>query len=184
MGYLGSIPGLRRSPGEGKVYPLQYSSLENSLDCVVHGVTKSQTRLSDFHFHLLPELSQAALVGKNPPANAGATGDMCSIPVLGRSPGEGNSYPFQYSCLGNVMDRRAWNATVQEVAKCQTRMNDYAPFRFPPEFTFARCHCWISPLEGRKQEFAVLCYSCHLQRGTSCEQHPKSGSHWPSINTC
>ena len=40
-GDLGSIPGLRRSPGEGKGYPLQYSGLENSMDCVGHGVTKS-----------------------------------------------------------------------------------------------------------------------------------------------
>ena len=50
-GDLGSIPGLGRSPGEGKGYPLQYSGLENSMDCIVHGVAKSQTRLSDFHFH-------------------------------------------------------------------------------------------------------------------------------------
>ena len=42
-GDLGSIPGLRRSPGEVKGYPLQYSGLENSMDCVVHGVAKSQT---------------------------------------------------------------------------------------------------------------------------------------------
>ena len=41
-----SIPGLGRSPGEGKVYRLQYSGLENSIDCIVHGVAKSQTRLS------------------------------------------------------------------------------------------------------------------------------------------
>jgi len=47
---LGSIPGLGRSPGEGKGYPLQYSGLENSRDCIVHGVSKSQTQLSDFHF--------------------------------------------------------------------------------------------------------------------------------------
>ena len=46
----GLIPGLERSPGEGKGYPLQYSGLENSMDCIIHGVTKSQTRLSDFHF--------------------------------------------------------------------------------------------------------------------------------------
>ena len=46
---LGSIPGLRRSPGEGKGYPLQYSGLENSRDYTVLGVTKGQTRLSDFH---------------------------------------------------------------------------------------------------------------------------------------
>ena len=42
-GDLGLIPGLGRSPGEGKGYPLQYSGLENSLDCMVHGVTKSRT---------------------------------------------------------------------------------------------------------------------------------------------
>ena len=42
-GDLGSTPGLGRSPGEGKGYPLQYSGLENSMDCVVHGVGKSQT---------------------------------------------------------------------------------------------------------------------------------------------
>ena len=50
VGDLGSIPGLGRSPGEGKAYPLQYSGLKNSMDCIVHGVKKSQTRLSDFHF--------------------------------------------------------------------------------------------------------------------------------------
>ena len=50
-----SIPGLVRSPGEGKGYPVQYSGLENSVDCVVHGITESQTQLSvslslSFHF--------------------------------------------------------------------------------------------------------------------------------------
>ena len=49
-GDLGSILGLGRSPGERKGYPLQYSGLENSMDCIVHGVAKSQTQLSDFHF--------------------------------------------------------------------------------------------------------------------------------------
>ena len=44
---LGSIPGLERSPGEGKGYPLQYSGLENSMECIVHGVAKNQTGLSD-----------------------------------------------------------------------------------------------------------------------------------------
>ena len=50
VGDLGLIPGLGRSPGEGKVYPLQHSGLENSMGCIVHGVTKSRTLLSDFHF--------------------------------------------------------------------------------------------------------------------------------------
>ena len=49
-GDLGSIPGLGKSPGEGKGYPLQYSGLGNSMDCIVLGVAKSRTRLSDFHY--------------------------------------------------------------------------------------------------------------------------------------
>ena len=49
----GLISGLGRSPGEGIGYPLQYSGLENSMDCIVHGVTKSQTWPSNFHFSLL-----------------------------------------------------------------------------------------------------------------------------------
>ena len=49
-GDVSLIPELGRSAGEGKGYPLQYSGLENSMDCIVHGVTKSQTRRIDFHF--------------------------------------------------------------------------------------------------------------------------------------
>ena len=49
VGDLGSIPGLGRSSGEGKGYALQYSGLENSMDCIVYGVAKSRTRLNNFH---------------------------------------------------------------------------------------------------------------------------------------
>ena len=48
-GDLGSIPGLGRSLGEGKGYPLQYSGLENAMDCIACGITKSRTRLRNFH---------------------------------------------------------------------------------------------------------------------------------------
>ena len=57
------------------------------------------------------------LMVKNPPARAGDAG---SIPGSGRSPGEGNGNPLQYSSLGNPMDRGAWRATVLGVAKSQT----------------------------------------------------------------
>jgi len=50
-GDLGLSSGLERSPGEGNGYPLHYSGLENSMDCKVHVVTKSQTLLRNFHFH-------------------------------------------------------------------------------------------------------------------------------------
>ena len=52
-GDLGLIPGLGRSPGEGKGYPLQYSGLENSMNSITHGIAKSRTWLSNFHFQVL-----------------------------------------------------------------------------------------------------------------------------------
>ena len=51
-------------------------------------------------------------------------GDMGSTPGLGKSPGEGNGNPLQYSCLENPMVREAWQATVPGVSKSQTRLND------------------------------------------------------------
>ena len=56
---------------------------------------------------------------KKLPANEGGIGEVGDIPGLGRSPGVGNGYPLQYSCLGNPKDRGAWQATVHGVAKNQ-----------------------------------------------------------------
>ena len=61
-GDLGSIPGLRRSHGEGNGYTLQYSGLENSVDSTVHGLAKSQTRLSDFHFSVQTALPSGTII--------------------------------------------------------------------------------------------------------------------------
>ena len=63
-------------------------------------------------------------VVRNPPANAGDAGDLASIPVSGRPPGEGNGNPLRYSCLRNPMDRGAWWGTTHGVAKNQTQLND------------------------------------------------------------
>ena len=62
------------------------------------------------------------LVVKNLPANAGDIRDACSIPQLGRFPGEGHGNPHQYSCLDNPVDRGAWQAAVYRVAQSQTRL--------------------------------------------------------------
>ena len=62
MENLGLIPGLGRSPGERKGYPCQYSGLENSMDCIVQGVAKSQTGLSDFHFHFFSSVNENLLL--------------------------------------------------------------------------------------------------------------------------
>ena len=60
------------------------------------------------------------VVVKSPPANAGDRRDLGSIPGSGRSPGEGNGNPFQYSCLENPMDGEAWRATVHGVTELDT----------------------------------------------------------------
>ena len=62
------------------------------------------------------------LVVKNPPANAGGISDVGSIPGSGRSPGEGNDNPLQYSCLENPLDRGAWWTRVHRVAMSWTRL--------------------------------------------------------------
>ena len=92
------IPGLGGSSGEGKGYPLQYSGLENSTDCIVHGVTKSRTRLSDFHFDF------DSSVGKESTCNAG---DLGLIPGLGRFPEEVKGYQLRYSSLETPHGQRS-----------------------------------------------------------------------------
>ena len=111
MGDLGSIPGLGRAPGEGKGHPLQYSGLEKFMDCIVHGITKSWTRLSDFHFQCnslgFPDNSLVKESASN-------SGDPGLIPGPGRSTGERIGYPLQYS----------WASLVAQLVKNLTAMQD------------------------------------------------------------
>ena len=105
VGDLGSVPGSGRSPEEGNGNPLQWSCLENPRDAgawwaAVYGVSQSRTRLKRL-------------------SSSSSAGDLGSVPGSGRSPGERNGYPFQYSCLENSMDRGAWWATVHGVTKSQ-----------------------------------------------------------------
>ena len=79
------IPGLGRSPGEGKGHPLQYSGLENSMDYTVRGVAKSGTLLSDFHFTSLHRLPGKQLLRPN----SGEPGGMSAIPCKKVEPGLG-----------------------------------------------------------------------------------------------
>ena len=113
---LGLIPGLGRYPGDRKRYPFQYSVLGNSGDCIVHGITKSRTQLSDSHFKDFP----VAHMVKNLPAMQ----ETSSIPGSGKSSGEGNSKPLPYSCLENPMDKGAWWTTVCGVVKSRTQVSD------------------------------------------------------------
>ena len=88
-GDLDLIPGLGRCPGEGKGYPIQYSGLENSTECIEDKTPCSQCGRPRFD----PQ-SQVALVVNNLPANAGDARDTDSMSVLGRYPGIRNGTPI------------------------------------------------------------------------------------------
>ena len=107
----GLIPGLGRSPGEGHDNPLKYSCLENPMDreawrATVHKVTKSRTQPSDFTTITTTTIYNQLtfLGGSEVKASAWNVGDPGSILGLGRSPGEENCNPHQYSCLENPME--------------------------------------------------------------------------------
>ena len=78
-----------------------------------------ESKLILLNYYTYWELPQW-LSSKESTCSAGATGDMGSVPVLGRSPEGGHGKPLQYSCLENPMDREAWWATVHMVAKSWT----------------------------------------------------------------
>ena len=109
VGDLVSIPELGRPPGEGKGYPLQYSGLENTVDYIVHGVSKSWTRQSDFLFTSSVSVCVYVYIymyiyiytwfcgfpgGSAAKESACNTRDLSLILGLERSPGEGNGNPL------------------------------------------------------------------------------------------
>ena len=125
----GSIPGSRRFTGEGNGNLLQHSCMGNSMDRGASWALKSMgLQKSDMtewltHTHMVSVWLPSWLSGKK---SACKTGEVGSIPGFGRYPEEGNDNPLQYSCLGNSMDRRAWQATVHgvTVTKSQTRFSN------------------------------------------------------------
>ena len=94
------------------------SGLENSMNRIAHGVTKSQTQLSNFHFTLFQGFP-GGTSGKEPTCSAGDIKETGSIPGSWRSPEGRHGSPLQYSCLANPLDRGAWWTTVHSVAKSQ-----------------------------------------------------------------
>ena len=121
--------------------------------------------------------SQVTPLVKTLPANARDTWDIASIPEWGRSPGEGNGNPLQYSCLGNPMDRRAWQPIVHGVAKSWAWLSAHTP---PVQYAYVfvcRHVCMqiiygvnlllnlvsLSLLTGWPQIRHILAFKCNLK---------------------
>ena len=118
--------------GEGHCSPLHYSCLENPMDrgawgATVHGGGRSGTLLRQLTLHSYRQgvcyKEEGFPSGSHGKESACKAGDPGSIPASGRSPGGGNGYPLQCSCLEDSMDRGAWWATVHGVAERQTRLS-------------------------------------------------------------
>ena len=131
-----SIPGKGRSAGEGIDYPLQYSGLENSMDCIVHGIAESWTRLSDFHVHTFHISLLGFPGGSDGKESTCSTGDLVLIPGLGRSPGEGHGNPFQHSGLEHPQGQRSlvgyspWGHKESDMTE-QLSTHSISPFYIP-----------------------------------------------------
>ena len=106
--------------------------------------------------------------GSEDKISAHHVGDPGSIPGLGRSTGEGNGNPLQYSCLENPMDRGVWRATVHGVAKSRTQLSEFTFFHlnFPNlepvccSMTGSNC-CFLTCIQISQEAGKVVCYS-HL----------------------
>ena len=136
-GGLGLIPGLGRSPGGGHGNSFQCSCLETPMNrgawqATIHGVARVRHNLTTKP----PPTHVKGLLwwlrGKESACNTGDTGDMGLIPGSGRSTGDGNGNPLPYSCLGNPMDRGAWQATGRGVARVRHNLVTKLP---PPPRT-------------------------------------------------
>ena len=147
----GRLPSGLRGPGSHEVNPRDSPETTEGMERVSYGP------LISFFIHVFMHSAWASLVAqmiKNPPANAG---DRRSIPESGRSPGEGNGNPLQYSCLVNSRDRRAWPAIVCGVAKSRTQLSD------PPTHTHTHTHI--------QQTFIglMMCATCTWHPGCRTE---------------
>ena len=88
------------------------------------GFKLSRIIISSAYYYLLLLLTMGFPGGSDGKESTCNAGDLSSIPVLGKSPGEGNGFPLQYSGLENSMDR-VWQTTVHGVAKSWARLSDF-----------------------------------------------------------
>ena len=123
------------------------------LDSIADSMDMNLSRLQE-----IVRASQVVLVVKNPPANAGDARDVSSIPKSGRSLGEGNVNPLQYSYLRNPMDMGAWWATVHGGHK-ESDMTEQHPQGCTPQNLL---HCVRCTVHSKQQAFSVTHINTHM----------------------
>ena len=137
VGDLCSIPGLGRSPGEGKGYPLQYSGLKNSMDCTVHGVAKTWTRLSDFSLSLCVSCLRGGLPNsRRLEVHVGEAGEsLCLVwaEALFTSAGRDQNFAYFFS-VSDVFELWCWGRLLR-VPWTARRSNQSILKEISPEYS-------------------------------------------------
>ena len=114
--------------------------------------------------------------GSEVKASACNVGDLGLSPGSGRSPGEGNGNPLQYSCMENPMDRGAWQATVHGVAKSWTQQSNFT-------FTFSRLIQWFLSASAQFSQFSLSVVSDPLRPHESQHARPPCPSPTPRVHS-
>ena len=114
-------------PGEGNGYPLQYSVLEESMDCVVHEVAQSQTQLSFTQLLNHHRFSREGVRSQESGVCLQCRRPRFS-PRVEKTPGEGSGSPLQYSCLEKSIGIGIWQAMVHGIAQSQSRLSDWRKY--------------------------------------------------------
>ena len=156
------LKSLIRSSAEGKGYPLQYSGLENSMDCIVHGVTKSRTGLSSFHFHLVTHLCLtlcdpvdcippgSSVHGDSPSQNTevGCHAHLQGIfPTQGSNPGLPHCRwePSEPPGKPIINNREEYLIQLPRLTELVFNTKFLEDFRFPPTLPQFLCNCDAPP---------------------------------------
>ena len=128
--------------------------------------------LNPLTFKVIIDMYPGGSDGKESACNAGATGDTGLIPGSGRSPGEGNGNPLQYSCLKNPMNRRAWKATVYGVLKSSKKLSNQYPhtwcFYGKGNCSPLQYSCWEIPMDREAWQTTVHGVSKNQTRLSTC----------------
>ena len=150
---------------------------------------KIEPCITSRHFSILPiHIQNGRYHGaQNPHANAGDSEDMGSMPGLGRSPGEGNGYPGQYSCLENCMDRGAWqvavHAEVDTLARAHTCAHTHAHTHTRTQtVTFTLPHASLRPQSSPPSSVGSWVPSLTESPGRQCI--PSSFSGFLELTVC
>ena len=160
--WVGKIPWWRELQHTAVFLPREFHRQRSLVGSSLWGRKESYMTKRLTHTHTyVNSISPLAQLVKNPPASVGDARDASSIPRLGRSPGEGNGSPRQYSCLENFMKRGAWRTIVHGVAKSRTWLTAHTHMSIA-KGTLLSTLQWSTWGKNLKKEWIYVCIYIYM----------------------